>query len=199
MLVAFAGGVLSFTGVAVGAMLVVPPVLRLVGRVLGGSVPARLAAEKALHHPERSSRMAIGVVIGVTLVTTIAVALESMRKEVIADGLGRHQPPEPDDDALTTFATVMSTVVAVSAVIAAVGLVNLLTLGVVERRRELGLLRTLGLSAAQVRGMVLLEAAHVTVTAVLIGLVLGIFYGWAGAQATFGSRTSPARDPSATS
>ncbi|MGC4015823.1 MAG: FtsX-like permease family protein [Luteolibacter sp.] len=189
VLVAFAGGVLSFTGIAVGAVLVVPPVLRLVGRAFGGAVPARLAAENALRHPERSSRMAIGVVIGVTLVTTITVAMESMRK-VLTETFGGTMPAEADT-ALTTVATVMSALVAVSAVIAAVGLVNLLTLGVVQRRRELGLLRTLGLSTRQVRAMVLLEAAHVTVTAVLIGLVLGIFYGWAGAQATFGSAHEP--------
>ena len=76
---------------------------------------------------------------------------------------------------------------AVSAVIAAVGVVNLLTLGVVQRRRELGLLRALGLSNRQVRRLVLIEAAHITITAVAVGLVLGIAYGWAGAQSLLGS------------
>ena len=33
----------------------------------------------------------------------------------------------------------------------------------------------------------LLEATHVTVTAVGFGLLLGIAYGWVAAQATFGS------------
>jgi putative ABC transport system permease protein len=56
-----------------------------------------------------------------------------------------------------------------------------------QRRRELGLLRTLGLTTGQVRRMVLLEATHLTVTALLTGLVLGIGYGWAGAQALMGS------------
>ena len=51
--------------------------------------------------------------------------------------------------------------------IAAVGLVNLLTIGVVQRRRELGLLRALGVSNGQVRGMVLLEAAHITIAAIV--------------------------------
>ena len=76
--------------------------------------------------------------------------------------------------------------VAVSAVIAGVGLVNLLTLGVVQRRRELGLLRALGLSNRQVRRVVLLEATHITITALVTGLLLGIIYGWAGAQSLLG-------------
>ena len=77
--------------------------------------------------------------------------------------------------------------VAVSAVIAGVGLVNLLTIGVVQRRRELGLLRALGVSNGQVRRMVLLEAAHITIAATATGLVLGVLYGWAGAQSLLGS------------
>lgn len=189
VVVAFAGGVLSFTGIAVGAALVVPPVLRLVGRLFGGSVPARLAAENALRHPERSSRTAIGVVIGVTLVTMFAVTLESTRQVIsrLSDG----QVPPEIDTALTTVSTIMTALVAVSAVIAAVGLVNLLSLGIVQRRRELGLLRALGLSTRQIRRMVLLEATHVTVTAVLMGVALGVLYGWAGTQATFGSAHLP--------
>ncbi|WP_354002998.1 ABC transporter permease [Microbacterium elymi] len=88
---------------------------------------------------------------------------------------------------LDTFAGIMMGLVGVSAVIAAVGLVNLLTLGVVQRRHELGLLRALGLSTGQVRRVVLLEAAHIAITAVITGVVLGIAYGWAGAQSLLGA------------
>ncbi|HAM12715.1 MAG TPA: peptide ABC transporter permease, partial [Microbacterium sp.] len=35
--------------------------------------------------------------------------------------------------------------------------------------------------------MVLLEALHVTVTATVLGVLLGIAYGWAGAQSLLGS------------
>lgn len=185
VVVAFGGGILSFTGLALGATLVMPPVLRLVGRLFGTSVPARLAAENALRHPERSSRMAIGVVMGVTLVTMFAVALETA-KSVLRAASGGYMPPEMAT-LLDTFAGIMMGLVAVSAVIAAVGLVNLLTIGVVQRTRELGLLRALGLSSAQVRRMVLLEAAHITIAAVTTGLVLGIAYGWAGAQSLLGT------------
>lgn len=185
VVVAFGGGILSFTGLALGATLVMPPILRLVGRAFGGSATARLAAENALRHPERSSRMAIGVVMGVTLVTMFAVALESA-KSVLNAASGGDMPPEMAA-LIDTFAGIMMGIVAVSAVIAAVGLVNLLTIGVVQRTRELGLLRALGLSSPQVRAMVLLESAHITVAAVATGLVLGVVYGWAGAQSLLGT------------
>ncbi|WP_261167030.1 FtsX-like permease family protein [Microbacterium sp. Marseille-Q6965] len=188
ILVSFVGGLLSFTGLVLGATLVMPPVLRLVGRAFGGSAAARLAAENALRYPERSSRMAIGVVVGVTLVTMFAVASETAKAVMIANSGGAMA-----DDfaaAMDMFAGVMMGLVAVSAVIAAVGLVNLLTIGVVQRRTELGLLRALGLSNPQVRRMVLLEAAHITIASLVLGLALGVAYGWAGAQSLLGSVAS---------
>lgn len=189
VVIAFFGGIFSFTGLALGATLVMPPVLRLVGRWFGSSATARLAAENALRYPERSSRMAIGVVMGVTLVTMFAVALETV-KAVLTTSAGGDAPDELTT-LLDTFAGIMMGLVAVSAVIAAVGLVNLLTIGVVQRRRELGLLRALGVSTGQVRRMVLLEAAHITIAATVTGLVLGIAYGWAGAQSLLGSVPMP--------
>lgn len=185
VVVAFFGGLLSFTGLALGSVLFMPPVLRLVGRMFGSSATARLAAENALRYPERSSRMAIGVVMGVTLVTMFAVALESVKQMLIAQVEG--ETPAEFFTPFDAFAAVMMVLVAVSAVIAAVGLVNLLTIGVVQRRRELGLLRSIGLSNGQVRRMVLLEATHITVAATLTGLVLGIVYGWIAAQSLLGS------------
>lgn len=185
VVVAFFGGILSFTGLALGSVIFMPPVLRLVGRLFGSSATARLAAENALRYPERSSRMAIGVVMGVTLVTMFAVALESAKRLMTSQVTG-DVPPDffaPFD----AFGTIMMVLVAVSAVIAAVGLVNLLTIGVVQRRRELGLLRSIGLSNTQVRRMVLLEATHITVAATITGLVLGIAYGWIAAQSLLGS------------
>ena len=185
VLIAFVGGVLSFTGLSMAAPLIMPPVLRAVGRMLGRGATARLAAENALRYPERSSRMAIGVVMGVALVTMFAVAMESA-KALMSRQFTDDVPPEFFAP-LDAFAQVMMVLVGISAVIAAVGLVNLLTIGVVQRRRELGLLRAIGLTGRQVRRMVLLEAVHVTVAATLTGLVRGVFYGWAAAQATLGS------------
>ncbi len=197
VLIAFVGGIFSFTGLALGATLVMPPVLRLIGRLFGRSAPARLAAENALRHPERSSRMAIGVVMGVTLVTMFAVAIESV-KALLTTAAGGELPRELAA-VLDSFAAIMMGLVAVSAVIAAVGLVNLLTIGVVQRRRELGLLRALGVSNGQVRRMVLLEAAHITIAATATGLVLGIAYGWAGVQSLLGAvPTNPELPPGPT-
>jgi putative ABC transport system permease protein len=63
---------------------------------------------------------------------------------------------------------------AVAIVVAMLGAANSLLALVLDRRRELGLLRYLGASGAQVRGMILTEAALLGLLALLLGLVLGV-------------------------
>ncbi|MDE3164400.1 MAG: ABC transporter permease, partial [Acidobacteriota bacterium] len=62
---------------------------------------------------------------------------------------------------------------AVAIVVAMLGAANSLLALVLDRRRELGLLRYLGASAGQVRGMILTEAAFLGLLATLLGLALG--------------------------
>lgn len=76
---------------------------------------------------------------------------------------------------------------AISVVIALVGVANTLGLSVLERTREIGLLRALGLTRRQIRAMFGHEAVQESVAAVIVGLVLGSAYGIAGAYALLGS------------
>jgi putative ABC transport system permease protein len=187
VLVGIVGGILSFTGLVHGSHLVMPPALRLAGRLLGPSAPARLAAENALRHPERSSRTAIGLVIGVTLITMFGVAATTYWHVILTmEGVNPELYAALEQIVMITIG-VFSALIGFSALIAAVGMVNNLSQSVIQRRRELGLLRTLGFTGKQVRQMILAESAQLSVAALLVGLVLGSFYGWAGAQSLFGS------------
>jgi putative ABC transport system permease protein len=187
VLIGLIGGVLSFTGLVLGAHLFMPPALRLVGRMLGRSPSARLAAENALRYPERSSRTTIGVVIGVTLVTMFGVAMASFKLIVLTAQASEPELYQGVEQMLDAVTGVFSALIGVSALIAAVGLVNSLSLSVLQRTRELGLLRALGFTVQQLRRMILAESVQLTATAVLVGLALGAVYGWAGAQALLGS------------
>jgi putative ABC transport system permease protein len=64
-------------------------------------------------------------------------------------------------------------------VIALFGIVNTLALSVLERVRELGLLRVIGMDRRQVRAMIRWEAVLIAAIGVAIGLGLGAFIGWA--------------------
>ena len=164
-----------------------PPVLRLAGRLSGRSAPARLAAENAVRHPQRSSRATIGLVIGVTLVTMFAVAMAGFEASIRVAQAQQPEAYQGIDPMLAATTAVFSILVGFSGLIAAVGLVNNLSLSVLQRRRELGLLRALGFTVPQVRRMVLAESAQLTFSAIVLGIVLGAFYGWAGAQSLLGA------------
>jgi putative ABC transport system permease protein len=58
-----------------------------------------------------------------------------------------------------------------------------LTLSVLERTRESALLRALGLQRRQLRWMLAIEAATLTVVAALVGTVCGAFFGYIGTHA----------------
>ncbi|WP_328556869.1 MULTISPECIES: ABC transporter permease [unclassified Streptomyces] len=62
-------------------------------------------------------------------------------------------------------------------VIAVLGVVNTLALSVVERTREIGLLRAIGLGRRQLRRMIRLESVVIAVFGAVLGLGLGIIWG----------------------
>ena len=68
-----------------------------------------------------------------------------------------------------------------SIVIAALGVINTMALSVVERTREIGLLRAVGASRRQIRRMVRWEAVLVALLGGALGLVVGVLAG-AGLQ-----------------
>ncbi|MCS6577177.1 ABC transporter permease [Curtobacterium poinsettiae] len=191
------GGFVSFAGVAVGATIVMPPVLQLIGRIGSHDPVVLLAGRNAMRAPGRSSRATIGLVIGVTLLVTFAVALGIMQHvletqmRALSEGSATPAMIEAQRDLFVQINAVVSVIVGVSAVIAAVGVVNALALGVLQRRRELGLLRVLGLTGAQVRRMIVTEAVQMVVAAVVSGLALGTLYGWVGGQTLLGSLGTP--------
>ncbi|MGW6175413.1 FtsX-like permease family protein [Arthrobacter sp. NPDC055138] len=82
---------------------------------------------------------------------------------------------------------VVTGLLAVAVLIALVGVANTLSLSVLERTQESSLLRALGLTKSQLRGMLALEAVLIAGVAALIGAVLGAVYGWLGAQSALGA------------
>jgi putative ABC transport system permease protein len=186
VLVALPGGILSFTGIILAAPFFLPSVLRTVGLVFGRGAAGKLAAANAVRNPERSSRTAIGLVIGVTLITMFVVAASTWL-QLIRDAAST-QPGmyEGAEGIIGGTLAVFTVLVGFSALIAACGVVNTLSLSVLQRTRELGLLRALGFTAGQVRRMILAESAQLNVAAVVTGLILGTAYGWIGAQSLLG-------------
>jgi putative ABC transport system permease protein len=67
----------------------------------------------------------------------------------------------------------------VAVVIAIFGITNTLSLSVLERTREIGLLRAVGMSRGQLRRSITWESALIAVLGATIGMGLGLFFAWA--------------------
>ncbi len=99
------------------------------------------------------------------------------------DVLTRAQFRDDQQAQVDQFLTVLIAILALSELIAILGIVNTLALSVYERTRELGLLRVVGMSRRQVRRMIRWESVVIAVLGGVVGLALGMLWGWAFARA----------------
>ncbi|MER7332805.1 MULTISPECIES: FtsX-like permease family protein [unclassified Micromonospora] len=79
--------------------------------------------------------------------------------------------------------TMIQILLALAIVIAVLGIINTLALSVLERTRELGLLRAIGLRRAQTMRMVTVEAVVISVFGALLGVAVGAGLGAAVVEA----------------
>ncbi len=70
---------------------------------------------------------------------------------------------------------------AVAVLIALIGVANTLSLSVIERTRESAMLRAIGLSKGQLRATLAIEGMLIAGVGAVLGVLLGLLYGWAGA------------------
>ncbi len=94
------------------------------------------------------------------------------------------------EQVLDVMLLVVTGLLGVAVLIALIGIGNTLSLSVLERTRESALLRALGLTRAQLRGMLAVEAVLLAGVSAGLGVLLGAFYGWMGAQTVLPSGTA---------
>ncbi len=66
-----------------------------------------------------------------------------------------------------------------SVLIAFFGIINTLALSVIERTREIGLLRAVGLGRARLWEMITLESFIISLFGAVLGVAVGSLFGWA--------------------
>jgi putative ABC transport system permease protein len=84
------------------------------------------------------------------------------------------------DSQIAQFNTILNllyVMLLLAVIIALIGIVNTLALSIYERTRELGLLRAVGMTRAQVRTMVRDEAVIISIFGSLLGLAIGLAFG----------------------
>jgi len=68
---------------------------------------------------------------------------------------------------------------ALAIIIALLGIGNTLALSIFERTRELGVMRAVGMTRRQLRGTIRWESVIMALQGTALGLLIGVFFGWA--------------------
>ncbi|PSK93829.1 putative ABC transport system permease protein [Haloactinopolyspora alba] len=89
-------------------------------------------------------------------------------------------------DQVNQLLSLVYALLGLAVLIAILGIVNTLALSVMERTREVGLLRAVGLSRRQLRRTVRLESIVIAVLGAVLGVALGVVFGIALQQAVSG-------------
>ncbi|KAA8726528.1 FtsX-like permease family protein [Corynebacterium phocae] len=80
--------------------------------------------------------------------------------------------------AINQMLAILYGLLALSVIIAVLGIINTLTLGVIERRQEVGMLRAVGTQRRQIKTMITLEAVQIAIFGALSGVLIGFGLGW---------------------
>ncbi|QSB12713.1 FtsX-like permease family protein [Natronosporangium hydrolyticum] len=90
---------------------------------------------------------------------------------------------EQQTSQLDTIFVMIQVLLGLAILIAVLGVINTLALSVIERTRELGLLRAVGLNRAATMRMVTVEAVVISLFGAVLGIALGVALGAAAVQA----------------
>lgn len=82
------------------------------------------------------------------------------------------------EDGFNFLLNIFRGLLSLSVIVAFIGVFNVLSLSVIERIREIGILRAVGLTKSQTAHMIFLESLLVVFFGTLLGVVLGIFFAW---------------------
>ncbi|MCT7356390.1 ABC transporter permease [Streptomyces sp. 15-116A] len=134
--------------------------------------------------------------VAVTFADGVSAEQGKAAVERVADRYGNPEVQTRDEYAQSSaggidmMLTLVYALLALAVLIALLGIANTLTLAIHERTRELGLLRAVGQTRAQLRAMVRWESVLVAAFGTAGGLALGAFLGWVLVKASDGESDS---------
>ena len=131
-----------------------------------------------------SSMVAIRIRTGISVTETIlkintalvhqGVSMTPVSTQALADNVQR---------TLGMVKTVLASIAAISLLVGAVGMMNTMYTAVLERTREIGILKSVGAKDRQVLGLFLIDSGLMGLVGGVLGLVIGIGVSFAGTSA----------------
>ncbi|HSB85114.1 MAG TPA: FtsX-like permease family protein [Ilumatobacteraceae bacterium] len=156
--------------------------LTIVGTYSSDELAGDYVVNRALYANTSGSYFDFSVFINLAPGVSAAEAVAAIQPLVDQYGTGDLQSRDQyiDDQAsqINTLLALIYGLLALSIIIAAVGIVITLLLSVYERRHEIALLRAVGMTRAQVRSTVRWESVITSLLGAVLGVILGLFAGY---------------------
>ncbi|MBU6534942.1 ABC transporter permease [Streptomyces sp. NPDC057245] len=83
---------------------------------------------------------------------------------------------------ITMMLNILYGLLGMAVIVAVLGVVNTLAMSVFERAQEIGMLRAIGLDRKGIKRMVRLESLVISLFGAVLGIGLGVFFGWAAGE-----------------
>ncbi len=110
--------------------------------------------------------------------TGVKKALDDVVKELpVVTVLDQEEFADERRASIDQFLLIIFALLGLALIIAILGIVNTLALSVLERTREVGLLRAIGLSRKQLRRMIRLESVVISLLGAVLGVTMGVVFG----------------------
>jgi putative ABC transport system permease protein len=133
-------------------------------------------ANVALHYDsEVVAQKAPGVSSAAALAAVRRVAAGYSGTSVMDQAAFKAEVAKPYQQLLTLVYVLL----ALAILIALLGIGNTLALSIFERTRELGLMRAVGMTRRQLRATIRWESVIIALQGTVLGLLVGVFFGWA--------------------
>jgi len=100
-------------------------------------------------------------------------AVQVQDKKDISDGIAKM---------FTLMLNMLYGLLAMAVIVAVLGVINTLAMSVFERSQEIGMLRAIGLDRKGIKRMVRLESLVISLFGGVLGIGLGVFFGWAAGE-----------------
>jgi putative ABC transport system permease protein len=145
-------------------------------------VPDTVFAELSAAPAEMSTMVLVKAADGVTQAELDAAVTAAAEPYMIVSVMDDEEYVSALASQIDQMLTILYALLGLSIVIAVLGIVNTLALSVIERTREIGLLRAVGLGRSQLAGTIVIESVLTAVFGTLLGLAVGV--GLAAAMPT---------------
>jgi putative ABC transport system permease protein len=154
------------------------------GYVIGTGLHGQVVPQVLDHQVYVSLRPGVAAAEGRAAVERVAAAYPNAQIQDLTELKAAQTGP------IDQMLTLVYALLLLAVVIALLGIANTLALSVHERTRELGLLRAVGMSRAQLRATVRWESVIIALFGTALGLAVGLFFGWAAVTALAGQGVS---------